>query len=321
MRSRLLFFFFLLGAAAFGQNTGRFSQVNFAQGINNPAAIAIDSKIMVDMIFRNQWIGIEGAPNIGALNAQFELYHDMAAGITASYDLIGVHHATQVSGQYAYRLFMENDNALIFGVSAGIDQRVNDLASAQLIDPSDPVFSTSYSKLRFNTGFGVFYNAPKFYVGASLPQFFQNTFRGRAFYPPGWHFYSSAGGYFDLGESYTLNPNLQIKVVQNAPIQGDLILRNTFLNAFSVVAGYSSENAVIGGFDFLVGGTYRMGYSFNYGLGSLSRTKGGSHELYVGIGLPYHNTRENFGQKKYLNKKGKHRRDFHKGYKHRRWFD
>lgn len=309
------------GTVSFGQNTPRYSQINFAQGINNPAAIALDSKLMVDMIYHNQWLGFEGAPNTGGINAQYELYHDMAVGLVATYDLIGVHHATQVSGQYSYRVFTRNNNAWIFGASAGIDQRVHDLASAQTTDANDPAFSTSYSKLLFNAGFGVYYYAKNFYFSASIPQFFQNTFRTQAFNPPGWHYYLATGAYFHSdGGNYTFNPNIQIKSVLDAPIQGDISLRNTFYNSFSIVVGYRSENAIMGGFDFLLGGRYRMGYSFSHDVGALARTKGGSHELYMGIGLPYHNSRENFRQNKYVNRKGKIKRDFFKGYKHRTWF-
>jgi len=39
------------------QNTTRFSQFNFSQGVNNPAALALDGSYMVDLIMRNQWLG------------------------------------------------------------------------------------------------------------------------------------------------------------------------------------------------------------------------------------------------------------------------
>lgn len=323
MRSYSLLFFSVLSASiAFGQNTPRFSQFNFAQGVNNPAALAIDSKIMVDMIFRNQWLGIEGSPSTGAINAQFELYHDMAAGLNVSYDLIGVNHATQVSGQYAYRAYFQNDNALIFGLSLGMDQRVNDLTSAQLIDANDVAFAERYSKMHFNAGFGMYYHSPKFYIGASIPQLFQSIPKSNesGFQPQRWHYYLTTGFFIDGGENYRLNPNIQIKAALNTPIQADLILRNTFYNTWSLVVGYRSENSLIGGVDFLIGGRYRFGYSINHDVGKLARTKGLSHELYMGIGLPYHNSREEFSQRKYLNRKAAIKRDFHKGYKQRRWY-
>lgn len=323
MRAKLTLLICVLSVSiSFGQNTPRFSQFNFAQGVNNPAALAIDSKIMVDMIFRNQWFGLEGAPTTGAINAQFELYHDMAAGLNVSYDLIGVNHATQVSGQYAYRAYFENDNALIFGVSLGIDQRVNDLPSAQLTDFDDPAFAQRYSKMHFNAGFGMYYYSPKFYIGASIPQLFQSVEKSdvSGFSPPLWHYYMTTGFYIEAGENYRLNPNIQVKAAFNTPIQADLILRNTFSGFWSLNVGYRTENSLIAGADFLVGGQFRMGYAMNYDLGKLSKARGMSHELYVGIGLPYHNSRENFAQRKYLNRKATHKRDFHKGYKQRRWY-
>jgi type IX secretion system PorP/SprF family membrane protein len=323
MRAKLTLLICVLSASiSFGQNTPRFSQFNFAQGVNNPAALALDSKIMVDMIFRHQWFGLEGAPTTGAINAQFELYHDMAAGLTVSYDLIGVNHATQVSGQYAYRAYLDNNNAFIFGLSLGMDQRVNDLPSAQLTDANDVAFATRYSKTHFNAGFGVYYYSPKFYFGASIPQLLQSIEKSNAssFSPPLWHYYVTTGFYIDGGENYRLNPNIQIKAAINTPIQADLILRNTIMNAFSINVGYRTENSLIAGFDFLVDGRFRMGYAMNYDLGKLTKARGMSHELYVGIGLPYHNSRENFSQRKYLNRKASHKRDFYKGYKQRRWY-
>ncbi|MDG1331819.1 MAG: PorP/SprF family type IX secretion system membrane protein [Crocinitomicaceae bacterium] len=324
MRAKLTLLICVLSASiSFGQNTPRFSQFNFAQGVNNPAALAIDAEIMVDMVFRHQWFGLEGAPTTGAINAQYELYHDMAVGLNVSYDLIGVNHATQVSGQYAYRAYFENDNALIFGVSLGMDQRVNDLPSAQLIDADDPAFAQRYSKIHLNAGFGMYYYSPRFYIGASIPQLIQSIPKSNAsgFSPPLWHYYMTTGFYIDAGENYRLNPNIQIKAAFNTPVQADLILRNTFMNMWSLNVGYRTENSLIGGIDFLVGGRFRMGYAINYDLGKLSKARGLSHELYAGIGLPYHNSRENFSKKKYLNRKKNHKRDFHKGYKHRRWYN
>lgn len=323
MRAKLTLIICVLSASiSFGQNTPRFSQFNFAQGVNNPAALAIDSKIMVDMVFRNQWFGLEGAPTTGAINAQFELYHDMAAGLNVSYDLIGVNHATHVSGQYAYRAYFQNDNALIFGVSLGMDQRVNDLPSAQLTDLDDPAFAQLYSKVQFNAGFGMYYFSPKFYIGASIPQLFQSIEKSEesGFNPPLWHYYMTTGFFLEAGENYRLNPNIQVKAAFNTPIQADLILRNTFMGFWSLNVGYRTENSLIAGGDFLVGGRFRMGYAMNYDLGKLSSARGTSHELYVGVGLPYHSDREEFAQRKYLNRKANHKRDFYKGYKQRRWY-
>jgi len=60
----------------------------------------------------------------------------------------------------------------------------------------------------------------------------------------------------------------------NAPITADFILRNTFSNRFSIVVGYRTEQSLIAGVDFLISKNFRLGYSFNYDVGPLAKTKG-----------------------------------------------
>ena len=294
-----------LSTVAFGQNTMRFSQINFAQGVNNPAAIAIDGSIMVDLIFRNQWFGIDGAPTSGAFNGQYEFDQSMAAGLTMSYDRIGVNQTTSVGGQYAYRLVFDDSRTLGFGIGLGIDNLVSHLAGSQTTQANDPAFASSYSKVFFNGSFGLFYNSPKFYIGGSIPRLFQNTNSDvePGFQPPRWHYYVSTGWYLG-NKRYTFNPHIQLKGGINMPFQADLVLRNTFINRFSINVGYRSENSIIAGFDVLITNMARIGYSFNYDIGSLARVKGASNELYLGLAFPYHDDRNHFDRRRYINKKG-----------------
>lgn len=314
MRGIVVIVFLGLAFSSIAQNTTRYSQLNFAQGVNNPAAIAIDGSMMVDLIFRNQWLGIEGAPTTVALNGQYEITQRMAVGLLAGHDRIGATQTNSFAGQYAYRLPFEYSNFLSFGIGLGIDNFVNDYTYTVTTQADDPAFATSFSKIYMNGSVGVFYNSPKFYIGASIPQLFQNTRSGAeiGFRPPRWHYYLSTGFYLSAGDRYTFNPHIQLKTAMNTPIQGDIILRNTFLNRFSVVVGYRSENSIIAGFDILITPYVRAGYSFNHDVGKLSKVKSASNELYLGLAFPYHSDRYSFGKRKYYNKKGLHKSDFRK---------
>ena len=55
----LLIIAFSFQGLVFSQTGIRFSQLNFLQGVNNPAAICIDASAMVDMVARNQWMGMD----------------------------------------------------------------------------------------------------------------------------------------------------------------------------------------------------------------------------------------------------------------------
>ncbi len=316
MKGGLIGIMILISGMALSQRTIRFAQLNFVQGINNPAAIAVDGKIMVDLVGRSQWFGFEGAPNTYGLNAQYEIVEEMAVGLNVYHDQIGVNQTTSIRGQYAYRLYRYNGDVVALGLGLGIDNFLSDYASTFTITPDDPAFQSSYYKTVFNAAVGLYYYSPKYYVGISSPHlFYPKAFTGgkTKLYPEP-HVYMSAGFYIDAGENFTLNPNLQVKYVESAPIAGDLIIRNTFYGRFSVIVGYRTENSIVAGLDVLITPMCRAGYSFNYDVGKLSRAKGMSNELYLGFAFPYHSDRSDFGKRRYVSNKGGFRRDYKRQY-------
>ena len=311
MKTIYTLFLLITTNSLFAQNTIRFAQVNFAQGVNNPASLAYDGKIMADIIVRNQWFGFEGAPTTFALNAQYELDADMAVGLNVFHDRIGAEMTNSFAGQYAYRINLDYYRSLAFGIGLGLDSKVVNFIGAESNIANDPSFANeSYSKVFFNGSVGIFYNAPRFYIGASIPKLSQD-FINRSIRAQLWHYYMSTGLYLG-SKNYTFNPHLQIKAVMNVPIAADLILRNTFANRFSVVIGYRTENSIIAGVDFLISEFARVGYSFNYDVGKLSKVKGASNELYLGLAFPYNNDRNSFSNRKYISRKGNPKRDYHK---------
>ena len=319
MRHTLLLFLCLIQGVAFSQNQARYAQMNFAPGVLNPAALAIDAQYQVDLMFRNQWFQFDGAPTSFAANLQYELDFDMAVGLNFQHDRIGAYQSNSVSGQYAYRAVFDNASALIFGIGLGIESKSLDLSGSVLTQAGDPAFAQNYSKIFFNAAAGIYYYSPRFYVGASVPQLFQTNFGADdGFKVKRFHYYMSTGLYLDAGRNYTFNPNLQVKMVMGAPAQADLILRNTFHGRFSLVVGYRSENSIIAGADFLITPFMRAGYSFNYDVGSLSRMKGMSNELYLGFGMPYRSDRNKFGKRRYINRKGRFGREHKHNYRKKR---
>lgn len=324
MRFSILFALLFVCQLVVGQIVPRYSQINFGQGINNPAALSIDSKIQIDGIIRQQWTGFKGVPATGVIQGSYEFFEDMAAGAVISYDNIGVNHSFQFQAQYAYKFIFENTNMLNLGLSVGFESKTQDLRASNTVEPGDPAFRESYyNQFGIQTGFGIYFNTPNFYLGFSIPQMFQNQLFGpnSTMKFDQWNYFLSAGGYINGGGNYTFNPHIQINAAMNAPIHATIILRNSFNEKWSFVLGYRTENAIIAGADFQFGGRFRLGYSFGYGISKLGRTLGISNEVYLGVGLPYyHRTKDDFSKGKYYNKRGRIKRDFRKGYKRRSWW-
>ena len=106
-------------------------------------------------------------------------------------------------------------------------------------------------------------------------------------------------------------------MVANAPIQGDLLIRGIAGN-LGMTLGYRSENSLIAGFDYMFMHKVRIGYAINHDVGTLARTKGFSHEVYLGLGLPYYFNSDDFSTRKYVGKKGGSKYDYKRKYKRNR---
>lgn len=316
MRNSLIILFAFFASFTFAQNTVRFSQFNLTKSLYNPGALATDASITADLIYRNQWAGVDGAPSTIGFNAAYELTDEMAVGINFYNDRIGLNQTNSVSAMYAYRLIFEPRKYLAFGLGIGADNISSGLASASTITANDPAFSQSFSKFNLNSSFGIYYRTSNFYAGASIPQLFQNTLSGseKGFRPDRWHYMAIAGYFWEVSDRFVFNPNLQVKATMHAPLQADLVLRGlTGDLGFSL--GYRSENSLIAGVDYMIARRVRIGYSFNHDVGSLARTKGMSHEVYLGLGLPYYFNSETFDSRKYVGRKGGSKTNYKRSYK------
>jgi type IX secretion system PorP/SprF family membrane protein len=316
MRKTSLYIFVLFASlVTFGQNTNRFSQFNFVKSLYNPGALATDASFTADLIYRNQWAGVDGAPSTFGFNSAYELTDEMAVGINFYNDQIGLTKTTSFSASYAYRVIFDKRKYLAFGLGLGTDNVNLGLASATTTEANDPAFSQSLSRFNFNGSFGIYYRTPTFYAGVSIPQLFQNSLVGTEtdFRPDRWHYIAVSGYFWEVSDRLVLNPSIQLKATKYAPLQGDIIVRAiTRIVGFS--AGYRSEKTVIAGIDFTLADRIRIGYAFNADLGPLAKTKGFSHEVYLGIGLPYYFNSETFGSNKYVGRKGSSKVNYRRSY-------
>lgn len=315
---KLILFSFCLIAAQYlaAQNTTRFSQFNTAKGLLNPAAVGTEAKYSAELIYRYQWLGVKGAPSTAGFIGGAELMPQMAVGIGMIHDRIGITQSTTINASYAYRVLFEGDSYLALGVNAGVQNVVSDFAQVQTLDQVDAAFERGYNQWLFNAAVGMYYNGPRMYAGLSIPELIQNSYRGvdKGFTPTRWHYYGTAGFYLGGKGNYMFNPCIQVKSTANAPIQGDLLLRNIFRGSFALTVGYRSENALVAGFDFMIANKMRFGYSFNYNVGKLSTQLGMGHELYLALGLPFYYETNSFAKRRYIGKKGNFKSDYRRRY-------
>lgn len=135
----------------------------------NPAAIARTEYIYLFSNIRQQWIGVEGAPQV--FNVQASAYiHQMrsAFGLSLVGEKIGATQAYNPMMTYAYRLSNNRDRVLSMGLSAGLFMRYTDgsLFEAEALD--DPSITYDMQKsIRPDANVGVEFQSGHFIVSIS----------------------------------------------------------------------------------------------------------------------------------------------------------
>jgi type IX secretion system PorP/SprF family membrane protein len=182
---KLFFIFVVFYSLGFqGQQTLQYSNYLENSFYLNPA-VAILGKKSLNIIYRNQWIGFEGAPKTTFLSYQSSFSHkkDVKSSSFSSFggflqnENIGAFRSFKINISYSYSLLLSSNWRLSFGSFLGFQQLGLDVTDVTLFDPNDPVVDVSNFSLfpDFSMGFALTNNNNFF--GISTKQVFQNNWK------------------------------------------------------------------------------------------------------------------------------------------------
>ncbi len=249
----------------------------------NPAATGNSDNIDVFVLLRQQWEGFENAPETGVVNVHS--YFDRirsGLGLTAMYDKIGVGNNTvNAKLAYAFHFNIGESWLMSLGLSGGVEQRVFDPSKQFFLDESDPeIPHEKISQISPDVDFGFELSSERFLFGASathllkLPD--QATTKQDA-----QQYYAYARYKQPLGESVALlagvrGSNFDTKYF----LEGNLTAM--FFDKFWIGGAFRPDNAVAG-FAGLQLGFFRLGYAYDYSIGSTASLAKNSHEIVVSL--------------------------------------
>ncbi len=284
-------FFALSGEAQFD---AMFTQYMFNELVINPAYAGSRECLSATAVYRQQWVGLDGAPSTltGSVHAPL-MQQKLGVGLSFLNESIGVSKRTGVSASGAYRIKMEA-NTLSFGLQLGIVSLSENLSQLNLQNDQQFMINSG-KKTAPNFGFGAFYTAPKWYVGLSIPRMLKNRLDvsngtgevKNSLAVDDFHYYITAGSVFSIAPSVKLRPNIMLKAVSGAPMQVDLSANALFNELIWAGLAYRTGDAV----SLLVGANItkqlRLGYSYDYTLSALQDFNTGSHEIMLGYDFNY----------------------------------
>jgi type IX secretion system PorP/SprF family membrane protein len=254
----------------------------------NPA-YTTDNQGVINMglLYRKQWVGVDGAPSSGSLFAHTPLGNNVEVGFTLQTDDIGdVIKQNNLSLDFAYKLRLNRYSNLSFGMKAGFNMFNTDFSGFNLESgsiSSDPNFSENINNTFVNIGIGAFYYTQNFYLGVSTPNLVNSRYLSKSagLYEMAEerHYFIASGYVHRLSESIRLKPNVMLKAVEGAPLIVDVNLNALYKGKVEFGLGYRLNDAFMAMINLRVNKSLRIGYSYDYTSTKVNNFSKGSHEL------------------------------------------
>lgn len=263
----------------------------YAQYINNPFVInpayaGYTKDLNVTVSYRHQWAGLEGSPQTFNANGHLSLFDNrMATGFTVVSDKIGSSSTTEFIASYAYRIRIDNNKTLSFGLQAGAINYNIDNSKVTPFDAGDPLLEGSVSEFDPTIGAGLILSSHTFFLGLSVPRMLKSNLEENGFSAAVYtqHYYAMGSYLFFLTDRLRLKPSAMVKLVPDAPTSVDLnatlILYERY-QAGILTRNFNTYGILLQG---IFGNGLRVGYVFEVPTGSSVGANFTTHELTIGF--------------------------------------
>ncbi len=261
----------------------------------NPGYAGGEDALQVTAHYRNQWIGLEGAPKVFVVSAHGRaLGPSSALGLQIQSHSIGISDFTMIQGVYAYNLEFENGASLGIGASAMMRMLRTDYGDDRLQGSTsvgaDPSISDGViTQWQPNFGLGLYYTQDRLYLSLSSPRLIKQDLqfemedlldtREVA------HYMAMAGYSFELSEQTQMLAQGALRITEDAPLDADLsgILRWREKIDLGLNYRFGGRDGAGDSIDFIAGwqalDQLKIAVSYDMSFGQLRQVQDGSLEI------------------------------------------
>ena len=273
------------------QQEPMYSQYMFNMLHINPAYAGSRAADNITLLYRNQWIGLAGAPKTGAFSWDKRADDsNVGYGLEVYSDKLGIETTTGFQAFYSYHLPFEN-SYLSLGLSGGLLNYRAAYSEAVTNTGGDPVYQTDINSWLPTAGFGMVYVTPVWYVGLSIPALLNTKVSAKGTvtssgFGANNHYFLTGGYDFVLDENMKLKPSVMIKAVKGSPVQYDINTMWWFKDKLGLGVSYRHADAVVGLLEVQITPKLRLGYSYDYTISDFRTYNQGTHELMLRWEIP-----------------------------------
>lgn len=292
LKAFIMLMFCVIGltpSAVQAQQDSQYTNYMYNTQVVNPAYAGSRDQTTALLLYRNQWVNLDGAPetyNFG-IHMPVGLQQRVGLGLNFYKDAIGPADESNIAADFSYTIPMNsNGTQLAFGIKGGINLLNIDYNKLLLRNPGDPAFQNNINnRLSPVIGAGLFlYNTDRWYVGLSSPNLLETTHYDDIKVSNAiekMHLFATAGYVFDLSASTKFKPAIMAKMVGGAPLALDGSANFMFNEKLTLGLAYRWDAAISALAAFQVSNNIMIGYSYDYGLQELANYNAGSHELFL----------------------------------------
>jgi len=252
------------------------------------AAGIISGNQNIELISRQQWLGLSGAPSIAMFAYQPKITYKSNVSAIAFADKSGSVSNIGIKASYIYRINLGGTQAfskrLSFALSASFLQQ--QIGTFDFLDNRDPALNGStLLDISANTDAAVFFSARYFYTGISA----HNLLPHLSIYKNSTIFFreNRTVVFGTFGSGFNLNTSTRVRFevqpvyfVKNSEFTASAMLEACYMDKFFVGMGIQTltDAVAIAGVKL---GQYRISYGFDWGYARINTKGFGSHSVSV----------------------------------------
>lgn len=281
----VLLLILLISNEAMSQTDVLSSQYMNSQLMINPAYAGVRNAFSVNVLSRQQWVGIKDAPATYAINAHSPLNKRMASlGASVLHYQYGPIQSNALSAIYSYLIRLNHNMFLSLGMNAQISHYNIGLSSLKVIEDNDPGFSQNIeNSFKPNFGAGAFMYSPQFYFGVSMPQILNTELTqeetGGAVLEVFRTAYITSGYAYGLSKNVVLKPSFLARLRTSSNHSFDINLQMMYKNLFWVGTSYRTNSTFASLLNVHVSESMAICYSYDFSTGNQASLGSGSHEI------------------------------------------
>jgi len=289
----IIVFVCLLAFTSNAQQDPQYTQYMYNMNVINPAYAGSTEGLSIGLLYRSQWVGLDGGPTTFTFAAHSPIGERTGLGISIIADEIGPVTETNAYIDFSYTVPVGTQTKLAFGLKGGFTFHDIGIQEGQidLIDLGDPFFANNINETTPNIGAGVYlYQPNKYYVSLSVPNILDAVHldaQGTKIGSETQHLFAAAGYVFELSENFALKPHGLLKYASEAPVSFDINANLFMYNIVEVGIGYRLDDSFSGMVNFQVLPNLRIGYAYDSIQSELDIVTNSSHEVFLNFYLNF----------------------------------